>query len=509
MLQRALLCAASSAGRIGQRGGARPIAMHAPFDYDVIVIGGGAAGLFSGITAARAAASVLVLESGSQPLRKVRISGGGRCNVMHDHGTWDPRGGRELLLQRYPRGAPQLTGSLTKRFSPPETAAWFEAEGVALKREEDGRVFPTTDDSGTVVDALLGAASRAGVELRLGSKVVAVERLGGGANDGFAVSVVERGKGSAATAVRCCSIILATGSASHNLASELGHEITPLIPSLFSFRLCGAGILDASLAGISVQDAQLTLVPSETVADGAKAGSQGKGKGGGKGGGRGVKGGVTTRGPVLVTHRGISGPAALKLSAFGARELAACRYRGTLHLNLVPEMSRSEVSEAMGSFRVRMPAKAVANANPFGLPKRLWAAVVAGPSDAAGGATDSAGGSGGNAADAAHAVDPSRPWGQLSKADMRALEERTCRAALPFSGKDSNKDEFVTCGGVSWSAVDSTRMQSKHVDGVFFAGELLDVDGVTGGHNFQSCWTTGHVAGMAAAEHAGRGAPSS
>ena len=152
-------------------------AVSSDYDADIIVVGGGASGLFSAIAAARADASVVILESGSQPLRKVRISGGGRCNVMHDQSTWDARDGRALLSQRYPRGAAELTGSLTSRFSPPETAAWFEAEGVKLKREADGRVFPTTDDSGTVIEALLGAAERAGVELRLGIKVAGVDRL--------------------------------------------------------------------------------------------------------------------------------------------------------------------------------------------------------------------------------------------------------------------------------------------------------------------------------------------
>ena len=187
-----------------------------------------------------------------------------------------------------------------------------------------------------------------------------------------------------------------------------------------------------------------------------------------------------------------------------------------LELNLVPELSRGQVAEELAAFRARWPGKAVANANPFALPKRLWAAVVigrppdstvAGSAEAAEAAHDGGGGGGGGGGgdtDVGRAVDPSTRWDALSSADLRALEARMCRALLPFSGKDSNKDEFVTAGGICWSGVNAARMESRHVEGLFFAGELLDVDGVTGGHNFQSCWSTGFVVGNAAAEHAAR-----
>ena len=200
----------------------------ARFDADVVVVGGGAAGLMSAISAARSQATVILLESGTTPLRKVRISGGGRCNVMHDASTWDNRDGRSLLMQRYPRGAAELTGALTKRFSPLDTAAWFEAEGVELKCEADGRVFPSTDDSATIVDALLGAADRAGVQLKLGAKVARVaESTEAG---GFVVSL--KGQDGTLDALRSRALVLATGSASHDLAAALGHEIATLTPSL-------------------------------------------------------------------------------------------------------------------------------------------------------------------------------------------------------------------------------------------------------------------------------------
>lgn len=168
--------------------------------------------------------------------------------------------------------------------------------------------------------------------------------------------------------------------------------------------------------------------------------------------------------------------------------LARCAYTGSLEVHLVPRLSRQEVNEQLANFRERGALKAVGNVNPFSIPKRLWGVIVSGgpPNDPS---------------RQEHAIDPAKPWSQLSKADLQALEKRTCCLQLQFVGKDSNKDEFVTAGGISWSEVDTTRMASRLVDGLFFAGEVLDVDGVTGGHNFQSCWTTGFVAGNAAADH--------
>jgi predicted Rossmann fold flavoprotein len=462
--------------------------------FDVLVVGGGAAGMFASIAAARTGASVLVLEGGTRPLTKVRISGGGRCNVMHDQGTWDERGSRDLLMERYPRGSAELTGPLTRAFSPPETAAWFEREGVELKREADGRVFPVTDDSATIVDALLDAAQAANVELRLACKVTSVEHAPEGGESIYSAQAISR-DADGPFDVQARALILATGSTSHGLAASLGHDIAPLLPSLFSFRLCMGCMLDASLAGVSMQDAQLTFLSP----------TQGRG-----GRGKRRKGGaITTRGPLLITHRGLSGPAALKLSAFAAVELSASSYKGTLELNLAPKLSRAEVASRLTEMRASQPLKAVANANPFQIPKRLWAAVVCGRPTSADGVPNSgeplppvAGAATTGNVDVLHPVNPATPWGQLSKQDMRALEERVWRAPLPFSGKDSNKDEFVTCGGVTWASVDTKRMESRLVPGLFFAGELLDVDGITGGHNFQSCWTTGYVAGHAAAEHA-------
>lgn len=452
--------------------------------FDVVVVGGGAAGIFASIAAAREGAAVLCLEGGASPLRKVRISGGGRCNVMHDSATWDPRGARDLLKARYPRGATQLVGPLSSRFSPLETKAWFEAEGVTLKRESDGRVFPSTDDSATIIDALLSAADRAGVQLRTRVKVASAVRRDGGGFVVLGASGAEAGGGDGGPwTVETRSLLLATGSSSHHLAADLGHDILPLLPSLFSFRLSPGGMLDASLAGVSVADAELTLqLPPAPASAGEGSADSGSAPSPSKKRRRaGATNALSARGPLLVTHRGLSGPAALRLSSFGASELAAAGYRGQLQLNLAPGHTSAQALSALEACRTRLDArlKQASTLNPFGLPRRLWAAVVA-----------------------AAAVDGGKRWDALANADLTRLQRATQTVPLAFSGKDSNKEEFVTAGGVAWAGVDARSMQSKLVPGLFFAGELLDVDGVTGGHNFQSCWTTGMVAGRAAHAHA-------
>jgi hypothetical protein len=454
----------------------------------VVVVGGGAAGMFASIAAARSGATVVVLESGSQPLRKVRISGGGRCNVMHDPATWQPRAAKELLTARYPRGAQELIGCFSRAgkhraFSPTDTAAWFEAEGVALKREPDGRVFPTTDDSDTIVRALLGAAERAGVELVLGAKVLQLRALDAPADaagrERFELVVAQRG-GDGEERLRCGSVVLATGSASHALAAALGHAPSPLIPSLFSFRLGAPSLLDSSLAGLSVADAELTLL-AEAAAEGEAVKKARKPL-------------AQARGPLLVTHRGVSGPAALRLSSFGAAPLAACGYRGTLALNLCPALRPAEVAACLEAFaRGEHRLKQVGTISPFELPRRLWRLVVAAAAE--------------GAPPAAGAIDPAKRWEQVSRAELRGLEARLTRLPLPFLGKDSNKDEFVTAGGIKLAEVDTRTMGSKAAPGLFFAGEVLDIDGVTGGHNFQSAWTTGFIAGTCAAELARGGSP--
>ncbi len=414
--------------------GARSAAMS---DRDVIVVGGGAAGFFAAIACAEAAPGVRVtlLEATAHLLAKVRISGGGRCNVTH--ACFEPR----ELARRYPRGGRELTGAFS-RFQPRDTVAWFEGRGVALKTEEDGRMFPVTDDSATIVDCLLAAAQRAGVVVRTGCAVRAAARLPAGG--GFRLELA------GGEAVTCDRLLLATGGNRSNagfaIAQAFGHTIEPPVPSLFTFHVDDPRL--AGLAGVSVEDAA-TAVPGTALKE---------------------------RGPLLVTHWGLSGPAVLKLSAWGARELAARDYRFPLRVNWAPRLNAETARAELERARAAEPRKQVTTFCPLGLPLRLWERLVA-----------------------AAGVAPTAPWTTVGNAALRALAAQVAEAEFAVAGKSLFKDEFVTCGGVRLAEVDFRTMESRLVPGLHFAGEVLDVDGVTGGFNFQAAWTTGWHAGRAMA----------
>lgn len=401
----------------------------------VLVIGGGAAGFFAAIAAAEALkgrGKVILLEATGQVLSKVRISGGGRCNVTH--GCFEPA----ELARRYPRGGRELLGAF-HRWQPRDTLEWFAKRGVATKVEADGRMFPVTDDSATIVDCLERAARSAGVEVRLRSPVKALARDG----EGFVATLADG-------ELRADRVILATGGGSggggHALAAALGHAIEPPVPSLFTFHIAHRLLTD--LAGLSVEDAA-------TWVDGLR---------------------LRERGPILVTHNGLSGPGILKLSAWGARDLAAKGYRFTLRLSLVPDSDATAVGAALAELRTREPRKQVTTWNPFGLPARLWERLV----EVAG-------------------IPAGTTWANLGAAHARSLAGWLTAAELPVAGKSAHKEEFVTCGGVRLREVDFKGMASKVAPGLHLAGEVLDIDGVTGGFNFQAAWTTGWLAGNAAA----------
>lgn len=403
----------------------------------VVVIGGGAAGFFAAITCAEALkgrGTVTLLEATQHLLAKVRVSGGGRCNVTHN--CFDPA----ELAKRYPRGGRELLGAF-HRWQPRDTLGWFAQRGVSVKAEADGRMFPVTDDSATIIDCLQRAARSAKVEIRTGAAVKAVER----SDDGhFAVKLAHE----TLTADR---VILACGGGAsaggHALAASLGHAIEPPVPSLFTFNIRHR--LLADLSGLSVEDAAVWV-------DGLK---------------------LRERGPVLVTHTGLSGPGILKLSAWGARLLAERGYQFPLKLSFIPASEPVKVAAALAELRTREPRKQVTTWNPFGLPARLWERLV----EVAG-------------------VPSGMTWANLSAAHAQSLVGWLTAAELPVTGKSTHKEEFVTCGGVRLREVDFKTMESKLAPGLHFAGEVLDIDGVTGGFNFQAAWTTGWLAGRAAAE---------
>lgn len=403
----------------------------------VIVIGGGAAGFFGAIACAESApeARVTLLEAAAAPLSKVRISGGGRCNVTHH--CFDPA----ELVQHYPRGGKALRGAFT-RFQPQDTIAWYKRRGVRLKTEADGRMFPTTDDSSTIVDCLMAETRRVGVTLRTKTAVTKVERT----EAGFEVSLRSQ------EVLRCDRLLMATGSSApgHRIAKSLGHTIESPVPSLFTFNIRDKAL--HGLAGLSVDPVAMKL----TVAD-AKP--------------------LPQTGPLLITHWGLSGPAVLKLSAWGARILHTKRYRGKLQVNWLPSLSFEQVREALLEAKEAFPKRAIANYCPLDLPKRLWRYWI----------------------EQAELAD-TLTWANLPKKALNRLVELVNRSTFLVEGKSAFKDEFVTCGGVKLSEVDFKTMASRRCPGLFFAGEILDIDGVTGGFNFQSAWTTGWLAGQAMAQ---------
>lgn len=403
----------------------------------VVVVGGGASGYFAAITAARRGVETILIEATRKPLKKVLASGGGRCNVIHD-----PTMAVEDVVERYPRGRREIRGPFTALFGPDDMRRWFEAEGVELKTEADGRVFPVTDDARTVADALRNAAQEAGVVFQGGAAATTISV----ADAGFTVTADE--------VFEAKAVVLATGSApgGYALAEALGHAPVRPCPSLFSFRVA-SDVLEG-LAGLSVPDARIQV-------KGAKKA-------------RGPP--PPTRAPLLVTHRGVSGPAALRLSAFAARELQECDYQGTLVVDLLPDEA---VRASFDAHKKQHSGATVAGAQrPFAqIPKRLWARLVG----------------------HAHVRDGCR-WGDASTKELDSLANACSALELPFAGKDTNKEEFVTAGGIKLKELNFKTYESKLVPGLHFAGELVDVDGVTGGFNFMHCWCSGFAAGAHAAD---------
>ncbi len=406
----------------------------------IIVVGGGAAGFFAAIAGAEAApdAEVTLLERGAGFLEKVRISGGGRCNVTH--ACFDPR----ELATRYPRGGRALIGPLG-RFGPRETVSWFESRGVPLKTEKDGRMFPATDSSRTIMDCLLAAAQAAGVKRFLHR---GVDRAAKGATGGFDLALSD------GSTLSCDRLLLATGGArmavGATLAVSLGHTLEPPVPSLFAFQVESSWL--RGLAGVSVESAEIS-VPDE---------------------------GLSERGPVLVTHSGLSGPAVLRLSAWGARKLHALDDRFPLRVNWLPGLTAEAVAAVLRSGRDRHPARLVTSAPIPPLPARLWEKLCL-----------------------AARIGADTRWAAFSAPAQRALVAQLMRSEVPVTGKSLNKEEFVTCGGVRLAEVDFRTMESRVCPGLHLAGELLDVDGLTGGFNFQAAWTTGWIAGRSMAGAAG------
>lgn len=438
----------------------------------IAVIGGGASGMFSAAAMAsyiqqhKLHAEVHVLEATSSLMSKVKISGGGRCNVLHD--TQKPV---SEILNGYPRGKKELNGLFQKHFSPSDARRWFEERGVELKTELDGRMFPITDSSLTIMDTIRNAAEQNQVQIKTKQKVLSIERSDKDMDDrheeGYYISMQNEQKEEEVK--HYSAVIMATGSnpRGYKIAQELGLKVNPPVPSLFTFNTKNQnkeGQVFHNLSGLSVQDATITL----------KIKVEGKKK----------KKVIAQDGPILITHHGLSGPAVLRLSAFAAKEFKDMNYRGDVFINWAPSFGNAvEIEKILWPMTSIAPKKKVSSVCPLldengssVIPKRLWAALVK-ESD----------------------IEPDQIWAEASKKKIGKLSRNIAEFVVDVTGKGVFKDEFVTAGGVSLKQLNMKTLESKKLPGLYFCGELIDVDGITGGYNFMNCWSTGYMSGTSCA----------
>lgn len=398
--------------------------------FDLVVIGGGAAGFFCAVNVATQfpGARIAIADRASKFLSKVKISGGGRCNVTHH--CFDVR----ELVNYYPRGSKQLRQAFN-RFQPADTVEWFAQRGVKLVTEADGRMFPSTNTSQTIIDCLMGEAHRYGVQLLPGCGIRQVQPQ---ASHWELLTDREE-------TIITKNVLLATGGfpkkTQYEFITRLGiHTVDP-VPSLFTFIVNDNTL--TSLAGIAVSPGAVKLAGSKTWYNG----------------------------PVLITHQGLSGPAILKTSAFAARELFEQHYSFTMFINWLPHSTQDEVLHQLQQVKLTESKKKLTNAKPVQIPERLWEYFL----------------------DKAQADEELR-WGDVSHKVLHRLVQLLTAFEVNVTGKNTFKDEFVTAGGVDLDEVDMATMQSRKHEGLYFAGEVLDIDGVTGGFNFQAAWTTGWIA---------------
>ncbi|MDR2539771.1 MAG: NAD(P)/FAD-dependent oxidoreductase [Chlamydiales bacterium] len=396
--------------------------------YDLIILGGGAAGVFASIHAKLAypTANVLLLEKSAVLLAKVRISGGGRCNVTH--ACYEPK----QLIKNYPRGGKELLGPFYA-FGPADTTKWLESKGVLLKTEADGRIFPQTNQSETIIQALLQEAHRLAVIIKLTEHVEILENH----VSYFTLHTHKK------EIYQTTNLLLATGSSpqGYRWAEQLGHTIQKPVPSLFTFNVPTSSL--KALSGVSIHPVRLRIPGTKLIQEG----------------------------PILITHFGFSGPAILKLSAWGSKYLHEQNYQTQLMINWVA-LSKERAFMKLQETKMHFPHKTLLQENLFNLPKNLWKAFL-------------------------EMLDISykKRLVEISSQHLKNLAQKLTQDCYQVEGKTTHKQEFVTCGGVTLKEVDFKTLQSKICPRLFFAGEILDIDGITGGFNFQNAWTTGYIAG--------------
>lgn len=403
----------------------------------LVIIGGGAAGFFCAVNAARLHPSleVMLLEKTGKLLSKVKVSGGGRCNVTHSCFTISD------MVRNYPRGANFLKKTFHQFFTT-DTIQWYADRGVQLKTEDDGRMFPVTNSSQTIIDCLMREANKYGVDIRMMSDVRSMKYEAGSKQ--FMLELSD------SRLLTADFVVIACGGY-HKLSQfswlqELGHTIAEPVPSLFTFNMPGNAI--TQLMGVSVPEASIKIIGTNLAA----------------------------KGPLLITHWGLSGPGVLRLSAWGARQLAISNWQFAIMVNWLPEYSEQMLRERMQEVRFELAAQKIGNRNPFNLPQRLWSYLLQ-----------------------QSGINEDKRWADLPAKEQNKLIAHCCAQEFKIQGKTTFKEEFVTAGGIQLPEVDANTMQSKLVPHLYFAGEILDVDGITGGFNFQHAWTSGFIAAKAIA----------
>ncbi len=399
----------------------------------LVVIGGGAAGFFTAITAAETNPSleVIILEKGTKVLQKVKISGGGRCNVTHACFTPNE------LIEFYPRGKKELLGPF-HQFMTGDTMEWFEKRGVELKIEADNRIFPISNSSQTIINCLMHSAEEAGVTLTLNQNVESISKI----KNQYKINT-------STDEFMADKLVIATGSSPKfwKLLTTFKHTIIPPVPSLFTFKINDPRIKE--IPGVSVANATVKISNST----------------------------YESSGPLLVTHWGISGPAVLKLSAFGARFLAEKDYQYNVEVNWLSRPT-NKVLEHLKALKKEHQKKQVSLKSIFQeIPKRLWEQLVF-----------------------ASEINATQRWADLSNKQLEKLANQLTKSEFNANGKTTFKEEFVTAGGIDLKEVNFKRFESRLHQNLFFAGEVLNIDAVTGGFNFQNAWTGGYIAGKAIAE---------
>ena len=394
--------------------------------YDVLVVGGGAAGFFAAINTAERnpALSVAILERGTSVLNKVKVSGGGRCNVTH--AEFIPN----ELSSYYPRGQKELKGPFHS-FMTGDTMAWFESRGVPLKIEDDGRVFPVSNSSQTIIDCFLKQSQKYDIKLKKNHAVRSIGQTG----DSWTVETTQE-------VFYCKKLMIATGSNPKiwQMLQSLGHNISPAVPSLFTFDIDDPRLKD--IPGVVAKDVAVEVMGTS----------------------------LHSEGPLLITHSGLSAPSILKLSAFGAIELAQLNYKFEIKINFIQQDAASCLEVLMKN-KLELPKKLVRNTPLFELPKRLWVKLV----------------------QAAAIADELR-WADLNKLQLQSLSKQLTKAVFQVHGKSTFKEEFVTAGGIDLKEINFKTYESKLFKNLFFAGEIINIDGVTGGFNFQNAWTGAYLA---------------